>query len=73
MNELANVGGADMDARRADMLAQVQATRETFAAFVAAARALLREQPSGRSVWAQARRLTAVVNEIAKDMAGGRG
>lgn len=72
-NQLAAPGGADMDAHRADMLAQAAATRETFATFVSATRALLRDQPSGRSVWAQARRLNAVVDEIAKDMAGGRG
>lgn len=72
-NDTAASDADQMDAHRAAMLAEAAATRETFTAFVTAARTLLAGQPSTNTVWAQARRLAAVVNEIATDVTGGRG
>lgn len=72
-NQLAAPGGADMDAHRADMLAQAAATRAQFRAMVEAVRALLADQPSPNAVRTTGRRLAATISEITEDIAGGRG
>lgn len=70
-NDEPGPAGTHADAARADVLVRAAVTRSNFTAFIAAARALLAEQPSQRSLHAQARRLSTVVHEIADDLAGG--
>lgn len=71
-DQLANPGGGDVDAHRAQVLARAAATRSNFADLVTAARALLNDQPSSNLVWAQTRRLSLVIAEIAEDITGRR-